>query len=75
MKPHKYAEPFLRNWKKKFLCINEEDRYIYGSFDTSIGRNIRIRLNRCRSEEENYCKTDEEITSFVKGKYLLIYKN
>ena len=55
--------------------MNEDDRYISGSFDTSKARNIRIRLNRCRSEDKDYCKTDDEITDFVRGKYMMIYKN
>ena len=50
MKPHPYHEPFIRKYKKKFLCLNEEDRYLQGSFDTSKTRNVRVRLNRCRSE-------------------------
>ena len=75
MKPTPNHRPFISLYKKKFMCMNEEDRYLQGSFDTSRTRNIRVRLNRCRSEEQDYCKSDDEITDFVKGKYILLYKN
>ena len=54
--------------------MDKEERYIHGNFNTEKARNIRVRLNRCRGQQNN-CKTDHEITEFVKGKYMIVYMN
>ena len=74
MKPHPYYDTVVNVWKKKFVCIDSKDRYVHGNFNTEKARNIRVRLNRCRGQENN-CKTDDEITEFVKGKYMIVYMN
>ena len=47
MKPNKDSYNFIKLYQKKFLCIDEEDRYIYGNFYTDIASLIRVRLSRC----------------------------
>ena len=47
--------------------------YIKGSIYSKEGRIISIELKRCVGEK--YCKTEEEIKTFLKGKWLLLINN
>ena len=75
----KYMEPrpdnldYVELYQKKFLCLDESDRYVSGNFNTKKASLIRVRLNKCRNKA--YCKSDADITKFVKGKFLLVYMN
>ena len=59
--------------KHKFLCLKREDAYIYGSFDNDIGRMIEFQLQRCMGED--YCRPQEEITDYFKGKFIGMLTN
>ena len=56
------------------MCMKPEDSYIYGNYDTSVGRLIRVFLDRC-TKTENNCKSKEEINDFITGKYLTLLTN
>ena len=73
MKPTKASYNFVKLYQKKFLCINEEDRFVRGNFQSEAASLIQVRLNRCSGED--YCKSKEEIDEFVRGKYILLYLN
>ena len=54
--------------------MKPEDTYIYGNYDTSVGRMIKVLLVRCKSTEME-CKSDQEINDFMTGKYLIFLAN
>ena len=53
--------------------MNDEDKYIQGNFYSDHASIIRVQLNRCSGED--YCKSEKEITQFMKNKYLIVYLN
>ena len=57
MPVHNSSHYHVETYQKKFLCMKPEDAYIYGNYDTEVGRLIRVFLNRC-SGIENNCKSD-----------------
>ena len=63
-----YAE---RYWRK-FICINEKDRFIYGNFDSVEARLLNVQLKRC---EGAGCKSPDEITEFFRNKFVLMLSN
>ena len=73
MKPRKDALKLLELYKDKFLCLDENNLFLRGNFDTNKTSNIRIKLNRCTGKE--YCKSEKEINDFIRGKYLMVYLN
>ena len=73
MKPRKDSYDFVKLYRKKFQCIDEKDRFISGNFNTINTSNIMVLLVRCQGKD--YCKSDEEITEFVRGKFLIVYVN
>ena len=54
--------------------MKPEDAYIYGNYDTSVGRLIRVYLNRCTGIENN-CKNEQEIDDFITYKFLVLLTN
>ena len=55
------------------MCINKEDMRINGDWDSNSARLIDLKLAKCHGH--SYCKTDEEITDFMKDKFLLLLYN
>ena len=51
---------YIELYRKKFVCIDEKDRWVRGNWNSVSASIITIRLNRCRGKD--YCKSDEEIT-------------
>ena len=54
--------------------MKPEDAYIYGNYDTTVGRMIRVFLERC-SGIENNCKSEQEINEFMTYKFLTLLTN
>ena len=73
MQPREDSFAFVMLYRKKFRCIDEKDRFISGNFNTKSASQIRVYLNKCQGKD--YCKTEEEINKFIKGKYLIVYVN
>ena len=55
------------------MCASSEDLFLWGDFESVKARQFNIDFKKCTGEA--YCKTDEEITDFLRGKYLLILTN
>ena len=55
------------------MCVDEEELYIRGEFDSLSARRIRASLEKCHDRVD--CKSDEEIRAFVRGKFLLKINN
>ena len=53
--------------------MNKKESSISGNYNSEQGRIIRIKLRKCVNETEtgNYCKPEEEIKEFFRGKYFL----
>ena len=62
-------------YQKKFHCIKNEDMFINGDFDSSAARLISMRLNRCVNTDTLTCKSEEEITQFLRNKILVMLFN
>ena len=73
MKPRQDSYEYIKLYRKKFRCMDEKDRVISGNFNTVNASQIRVSLLKCKGKD--YCKSDEEITEFIKGKYLVMYVN
>ena len=57
----------------RLKCIDQEELFTYGGFDSNQGRAIRVQLNACTGY--SYCKTKEEINEFLKFKFFFMVSN
>ena len=73
MTPREDATNYTSLYQKKFRCLDEKDLFIRGNFNTAHTSNIRVLLKKCSGKD--YCKSDEEILDFVRGKFILVYLN
>ena len=73
MKLNEGSRPTVEIKHKNFDCMKEEDTYINGKYDSRNGRMLRIKLMKCHDKPD--CKTDQEITDFFTGKYLMLLHN
>lgn len=62
-------------YQKKFKCIDDGDMFVNGDFDSNSARLISIRLNRCTTNDQVQCKSEEQITEFFRNKLLLLMYN
>ena len=53
--------------------MDEKDRFISGNFNTVNASQIRVKLNKCQGKD--YCKSEEEINEFFRGKYIISFVN
>ena len=73
MPVHKASKAALEWNKDGFICIDDDQLELFGDWNSEKARTIQISLKRCTGEA--YCKNDEEIDHFLKGKYLLLLYN
>ena len=59
--------------RKTFKCINKEDSYIFGNYDSNAARLMRIKLTKC--VDKPYCKPENEIIEFLRTKYFIFLSN
>ena len=60
-------------YKNIMKCI--EDPYeIYGDYDADMTSNLMVVLEKCNPEKRE-CKTDEEITEYLKFSYIIVLHN
>ena len=70
---HKEHRDWLELYYQKLLCLNKEDLWIHGDFNSANARQINVQLRKCRGRPD--CKSDEQILEYFSGKYLLILHN
>ena len=58
---------------KKFICIDKEDRYIFGNYNSMKARLLDVQLQKCQGEK--YCKSEEEINTFLRNKFIIMLNN
>ena len=63
----------VTTYRKKMLCIDPEEMYIYGDYSSSKARLLDIKLVRCHGHD--YCASDEEITAFLRDKFIVLLYN
>ena len=60
-------------YQQKFICLGEDDLAIYGDFNSLKARNLDMQLIRCHDRPD--CKSEVEITAFLRNKYLILFHN
>ena len=63
----------LKKWQNKMICADPEDMYIYGTFNSFKARLLTIQIVRCHGKD--YCKSQEQITEFLRNKFLYTLSN
>ena len=63
----------IRKDYQSYLCIEQSELFIRGSFQSNKASLLDIRLERCRDRPD--CKSDAEITAYFRGTYILMYYN
>ena len=54
-------------------CIDEDQMYLQGNYNTINGDVIFAKIEACH--DEDYCKTPDEIREFLKGKDVMVLTN
>ena len=44
---HESSLDYMKLYKEKFVCVNQDDLEIYGTFSSKKAKNFRMYLNRC----------------------------
>ena len=68
---------WIELYQKKFLCFEREALRARGDFHSKSARTLQFQLKRCvnSTDSDIVCKSNEEITEFMKGKYMLLMSN
>ena len=70
---HETSTAYVNLYKHKFVCLDQEDLEIQGTFSSKKAKLLRATLNRCSGHD--YCKSQEEINEYLENKYLLLLIN
>lgn len=57
-------------YQRKFMCIDPDEYKINGDYNSASARLMKVSLVKCHGHD--YCKSESEITSFFRNKFLLI---
>ena len=64
----------LERMHTQFMCLKDPSKLeVRGSFDGSSARIIEIDFKRCTGSPE--CKSEQEVTDFLKGGYIVLLYN
>lgn len=68
---------FAKTYLKKFECIDPEDTYIYGEYNSDRASLMDIQLLKCNALDhpDVECKSEEDILEFFRGKFVLLKFN
>lgn len=74
--------------RKKLQCIDRKKLNLYGNYNSELANQLSIIVRRCVNLTEEklekltpddpppiICKSDEEITEWLRNKYILLYYN
>ena len=64
-------------YSKKFLCVDKEDYSLYGDYNSARAQQFNVQFLRCNAEDhpDVDCASEEEITEFIRNKFMLILYN
>ena len=72
------VEPFyyhyLKTYFPKMKCIDDEI-YIYGDYNSKSAQVLNLIFEACDPEKRSTCKSEEEITAWLKRKYIITVEN
>ena len=71
--PVKTSLWLVKTYQKKLVCIEPEEIYIHGDFNSAKTRQLNIQLKPCKGHD--YCKSETEISDYFAGKYLFLLMN
>ena len=60
-------------YHKKFMCAEKEDLVLRGDFNSYQASLFNVQLKKCTDRPD--CKSPEEITQFLRDKWLLVLYN
>ena len=63
----------MSTYQRKFRCIDPEEMYLYGDYNSEKARLIQLQLEICH--DKPICKPRDEIIEFARGKYLVLLYN
>ena len=75
---HKNSKPEVETYWKKLQCIDaDEDVQLNGDYNSYKARVLKIAFEKCDREKNpiGFCATEEEITDFLKRKFIMIIQN
>ena len=65
--------------KRKLFCIDEDEQFhINGDFNSDRATRLQIAFDRCNNETivpQNTCHSDEEISRFLRRKFIITLQN
>ena len=68
----------VKLYRKKFLCIDKEEIRLYGDYNSLEAQIINVYYERCNNQTivpMNTCHSNEEITNFLKRKFIIVLQN
>ena len=74
-KAHPQAESYPKLYRKKFICLDKENLEVFGDYSSTNARQLNVQLIKCAGGPEMGCKTDEQIISYFRNKWILLYYN
>ena len=60
-------------YQKKFYCPDKEDLVIFGDYNTASAQLLNVQFVKCHDRPE--CKKPEEITEFLRSKFIMLTFN
>ena len=57
-----------------FFCLDDDDRYIYGSYNSLKARMIYVALVKCQRNDD-YCRDQEEIDDILALNEIVLISN
>ena len=55
------------------MCVNDEDLFLYGDFNSPKASLFNIQFKKCKDRPD--CKTEDELRTFLKNKWILFIYN
>ena len=66
-------KPFIDTYQKKFICMDTEDLFLYGDYDSTTASLLNMQLIKCTGRDD--CKSEEEILEFFRTKFIILLYN
>ena len=65
----------IRTKQKSFKCYDPSDVGIWGDYNSAKAQQLVVQFHACESDDPGYCKSESEITEYMRGKYILLVFN
>ena len=72
--PNELQRKWFWSYHTKMHCLEKRPR-IQGNYDSGKARNFVVTFEKCDPSKRDTCKSEEEITEWIKGKFILIFEN